>query len=37
VELRRLLAVGSRPLLLGFASWAIVAAVAFVGVRMVWT
>lgn len=36
VELRRLLAVGTRPLLLGFASWAIVAAVAFAGVRVVW-
>jgi len=28
--------VGSRPLLLGFASWAIVAAVAFAGVRLAW-
>ncbi|MBA3476022.1 MAG: putative sulfate exporter family transporter [Actinobacteria bacterium] len=36
VEVRRLLAVGSRPLLLGFASWAIVAAVAFAGVRLAW-
>ena len=36
VELRRLLAVGPRPLLLGFASWAIVAAVAYAGVRAVW-
>ena len=36
VELRRLLAVGARPLLLGFASWAIVAAVSYVGVRAVW-
>jgi len=36
VELRRLLAVGSRPLLLGFASWAIVAVVAYAGVRLVW-
>ena len=37
VELRRLLAVGARPLLLGFSSWAIVAAVAYAGVRLVWT
>ena len=37
VELRRLLAVGTRPLLLGFASWAIVAAVAYAGVWLVWT
>ena len=36
VELRRLLAVGSRPLLLGFASWAIVAVAAYAGVRLVW-
>lgn len=36
VELRRLLAVGARPLLLGFASWAIVAVVAYAGVRLVW-
>ncbi|MBA2462503.1 MAG: putative sulfate exporter family transporter [Actinobacteria bacterium] len=36
VEARRLLAVGARPLLLGFASWAIVAAVAYAGVRAVW-
>ena len=36
VELRRLLAVGGRPLLLGFASWAIVAAVAYAGVLAVW-
>jgi uncharacterized integral membrane protein (TIGR00698 family) len=36
VELRRLLAVGSRPLLLGFSSWAIVCAVAYVGVLAVW-
>ncbi len=37
VEVRRLLDVGGRPLLLGFASWAIVAAVAYVGVLLVWT
>jgi uncharacterized membrane protein YadS len=35
VELRRLLAVGVRPLLLGLSSWAIVAAVAYLGVRVV--
>lgn len=32
VELRRLVAVGTRPLLLGFSSWAIVAGVAYAGV-----
>lgn len=37
VELRRLLAVGARPLLLGLASWAIVAVVAYAGVQLVWT
>jgi len=35
VEFRRLLAVGTRPLVLGFCSWAIVAAVAYLGVRVV--
>lgn len=37
VELRRLVAVGTRPLLLGFGSWVIVAAVAYLGVRLAWT
>jgi uncharacterized integral membrane protein (TIGR00698 family) len=37
VEVRRLVAVGVRPLLLGLCSWAIVAAVAYAGVRLVWT
>jgi uncharacterized integral membrane protein (TIGR00698 family) len=37
VELRRLLAVGGRPLVLGFSSWAIVAAVAYAGVSVVWS
>ncbi len=36
VEFRRLLAVGPRPLLLALCSWAIVAAVAYAGVRVVW-
>jgi uncharacterized integral membrane protein (TIGR00698 family) len=36
VELRRLVAVGTRPLLLGFGSWVIVAAVAYLGVRVAW-
>lgn len=36
VELRRAVAVGTRPLLLGFASWVIVAAVAYLGVRGLW-
>ena len=36
VELRRLLAVGGRPLVLGLSSWAIVAAVAYAGVTVVW-
>jgi uncharacterized integral membrane protein (TIGR00698 family) len=35
VELRRLLAVGGRPLVLGLSSWAIVAVVAYLGVRVV--
>ncbi|MHB1243643.1 MAG: YeiH family protein [Gaiellaceae bacterium] len=35
VELRRLLAVGGRPLALGISSWAIVAVVAFAGVTLV--
>jgi len=37
VELRRLLAVGARPLVLGLSSSVIVAAVAYAGVRLVWT
>jgi uncharacterized integral membrane protein (TIGR00698 family) len=37
VELRRLLAVGGRPLVLGLSSWAIVAAVAYAGVSVVWS
>ena len=37
VEFRRLLAVGGRPLILGLSSWAIVAAVAYLGVRVVTT
>lgn len=37
VELRRLLAVGGRPLVLGLCSWAIVSAVAYLGVRAVGT
>jgi uncharacterized integral membrane protein (TIGR00698 family) len=37
VELRRLLAVGGRPLVLGLSSWAIVAAVAYAGVTVVWS
>ena len=35
VELRRLLAVGVRPLVLGLCSWAIVSVVAYLGVRAV--
>lgn len=37
VEVRRLLAVGGRPLVLGLSSWAIVAAVAYAGVTVVWS
>ena len=37
VELRRLLAVGGRPLVLGLSSWVIVALVAYVGVTVVWS
>lgn len=36
VELRRLLAVGTRPLALGICSWVIVAAVSYAGIRLVW-
>jgi uncharacterized integral membrane protein (TIGR00698 family) len=36
VEFRRLVAVGARPLVLGFSSWVIVSAVAYAGVRAVW-
>jgi len=37
VELRRLLSVGARPLVLGLSSSVLVAAVAYAGVRIVWT
>jgi uncharacterized integral membrane protein (TIGR00698 family) len=37
VEVRRLLAVGGRPLALGLSSWAIVALVAYAGVTVVWS
>jgi uncharacterized integral membrane protein (TIGR00698 family) len=37
VELRRLFAVGGRPLVLGLSSWVIVAAVAYAGVVAVWS
>lgn len=37
VEVRKLLAVGGRPLVLGLSSWAIVAAVAYAGVVVVWS
>ena len=37
VELRRLLAVGGRPLVLGLSSWVIVALVAYAGVTVVWS
>ena len=36
VEVRKLAAVGVRPLVLALGSWAIVAAVAYAGVRAVW-
>jgi uncharacterized integral membrane protein (TIGR00698 family) len=36
VELRKLVAVGARPLALALGSWALVAAVAYAGVRVVW-
>lgn len=36
VDLRRLLSVGGRPLVLGLSSWVIVAAVAYAGVTVVW-
>lgn len=37
VELRKLVAVGGRPLALGLSSWAIVALVAYAGVSVVWS
>ena len=37
VELRRLFAVGGRPLVLGLSSWVIVALVAYLGVTVVWS
>ena len=37
VEVRRLLAVGGRPLVLGLSSWVIVAAGAYAGVVVVWS
>ena len=36
-SLRRLFAVGGRPLVLGLSSWVIVAAVAYAGVTVVWS
>jgi uncharacterized integral membrane protein (TIGR00698 family) len=37
VEIGRLLRIGVRPLVLGLTSWALIAAVAYVGVRIAWT
>jgi uncharacterized integral membrane protein (TIGR00698 family) len=37
VEIRRLLRIGARPLALGLTSWALIAAVAYAGVRIAWT
>ena len=37
VDVRRLFAVGGRPLALGLSSWAIVAAVSYAGVAAVWS
>ncbi|HJU47024.1 MAG TPA: hypothetical protein VJ689_02760, partial [Gaiellaceae bacterium] len=34
VSLRRLVCIGPRPLTLGLASWALIAAVAYAGVRL---
>jgi uncharacterized integral membrane protein (TIGR00698 family) len=37
VEIPRLLRIGPRPLVLGLTSWALIAAVAYAGVRVAWT
>jgi uncharacterized membrane protein YadS len=37
VEIPRLLRIGPRPLVLGLTSWALIAAVAYAGVRIAWT
>jgi uncharacterized integral membrane protein (TIGR00698 family) len=37
VRISRLLRIGPRPLVLGLTSWALIAAVAYVGVRIAWT
>ncbi len=37
VRLERMLRIGSRPLMLGVASWILIAAVAYAGVRIAWT
>lgn len=36
VDVRRLLRIGPRPLALGLASWALIAAVSYAGVRLAW-
>ncbi len=36
VQIRRLIRIGLRPLLLGLSSWALIAAVAYGGVRIAW-
>ncbi len=36
VQIERLLRIGARPLLLGVASWALIAAIAYGGVRIAW-
>jgi uncharacterized membrane protein YadS len=37
VEIARLMRIGPRPLVLGLTSWALIAAVAYAGVRIAWT
>ena len=36
VQIPRLLRIGIRPLVLGLASWVLIAAVAYAGVRIAW-
>lgn len=37
VRLARLVRIGARPLVLGLSSWALIAAIAYAGVRIAWT
>ena len=37
VRVARLVRIGARPLVLGLTSWALIAAIAYAGVRIAWT